>query len=371
MNTISGILTDRFIRQLVNDGGVHSDEPIETRQYQPASLDARLGKIGYRIRSSFVPGNRPVEAVLDELLMYPIDLEQNGILEKNQVYLVPLMESLRLPPHVAVRANPKSTTGRLDMLTRVITDFNYRFDDVRPGYHGKLYLEIVPKSFTVRVMPGLSLNQLRVLQGDCVMDDDALRSLYQAAPLLYDAEHQPIPLENASIQDGLVMSVDLRGEQNQGIIGYKAKKNSHIVDLSKIRFYDAADFWEPIHRQKGDDLILEPEEFHLLCSQEKIRIPPEYSAEMMAYDIGAGEFRVHYAGFFDPGFGFGSGDIPGTYAVLEVRSHEVPYRISHGQPFCKLWYSQNIEPPQTLYGAGIQSNYQQQRLALSKQFKQG
>ncbi|GAK50305.1 2'-deoxycytidine 5'-triphosphate deaminase [Candidatus Moduliflexus flocculans] len=371
MTTLSGILTDRLVRQLVHDGAVQSDEPIEARQYQPASLDARLGNIAYRIRSSFVPGNRPVETVLDELLMYPIDLEQNGILEKNQVYLVPLMESLRLPPQVAVRANPKSTTGRLDMLTRVITDANYRFDDVRPGYHGKLYLEIVPKSFTVRVMPGLSLNQLRFLQGDCMLNDDALRALYHAAPLLYDAEQQPISMERASIQDGLLMSVDLCGEQNQGIIGYKAKKNSHIVDLSKIRYYDAADFWEPIYRQKRDDLILEPEEFHLLCSQEKIRIPPEYSAEMMAYDIGAGEFRVHYAGFFDPGFGYGSGDIPGTYAVLEVRSHEVPYRVSHGQPFCKLQYARNVAPPETLYGEGIQSNYQQQRLALSKQFKQG
>ncbi len=370
MNTISGILTDRFIRQLVNDGGVHSDEPIEPRQYQPASLDVRLGSIGYRIRSSFVPGNQPVETVLNDLLMYPIDLTQNGILEKNQVYLVPLMESLRLPPHVAVRSNPKSTTGRLDMLTRVITDFNYRFDDVRPGYHGKLYLEIVPKSFTVRVTPGISLNQLRFLQGESTVDDAALRAMYQAAPLLYDADHQPIPFEEASIQDGLLMSVDLRGEKNQGIIGYKAKKNSHIVDLSNIGYYDAADFWEPIYRHKGDYVILEPEEFHLLCSQEKIRIPPDYSAEMMAYDIGAGEFRVHYAGFFDPGFGYGSGDIPGTYAVLEVRSHEVPYRVSHGQPFCTIRYSRNIEPPQTLYGAGIRSNYQQQRLTLSKQFKQ-
>jgi dCTP deaminase len=346
------------------------ETPIEETQYQPASLDVRLGKVAYRIRSSFVPGNRTVEDVLHDLLMYPVDLENTGILEKNQVYLVPLMESLCLPQHIRVRANPKSTTGRLDMLTRVISDYNYRFDEIRTSYCGKLYLEIVPNSFTVRVKPGLSLNQLRFIQGDCLVDDQKLNGLYQHEPLLYNADEQPIPVEQVCIQDGLLMSVDLQGQNNQGIIGYKARKNSDIVDLSKIRYYEVADFWDPIYRHKSDQLILEPEEFHLLCSKEKVRIPPEYSAEMVAYDIGAGEFRVHYAGFFDPGFGYGAGDIPGTYAVLEVRSHEVPYRISHGQPFCKIQYTHNVEPPEVLYGTGIQSNYQRQTLSLSKQFKQ-
>jgi dCTP deaminase len=369
MKERSGILTYRLLRELVRDAIVRCEYPLEEFQYQPASLDVRLGSIAYRIRSSFVPGNRTVEDVLHELLMYPIDLEHNGILEKNQVYLVPLMESLALPAHIQVRSNPKSTTGRLDMLTRVISDGSSRFDDVRAGYHGKLYLEIVPKSFTVRVRPGLSLNQLRFIQGDAYFDDAHLHLLYERSPLLYHASDRPIAVEDAFIQDGLLMSVDLQGAMNRGIIGYKAKKNSNIVDLSKVHYYDVADFWDPIYRHKNGQLILEPEEFHLLCSKEKVCIPPQYSAEMVAYDIGAGEFRVHYAGFFDPGFGYGNGDIPGTYAVLEVRSHEVPYRISHGQPFCKIQYTQNIEPPEVLYGTGLKSNYQRQKLSPSKQFK--
>ena len=371
MRSQAGILTDHLLRELVQSGAVSCDIPIEERQYQPASLDVRLGGIAYRIRSSFVPGIRAVEDVLGDLVMYPLDLARNGILEKNQVYLAPLQESLSLPPEIAVRSNPKSSTGRLDMLTRVISDESYRFDDVRAGYRGRLYLEIVPKSFTVRVAPGVSLNQLRFLRGECLLDDAALRELYHHAPLLRDTSDAPIAAQDACIQDGLLMSVDLRGVKNRGIIGYKAKKNSHIVDVSEIGAYDAADFWEPIYRHKGDDLILEPEEFLILCSREKVRIPPDYSAEMVAYDIGAGEFRVHYAGFFDPGFGYGAGEIPGTHAVLEVRAHDVPYRVSHGQPFCKIQYSRNIAPPQAVYGAGIRSNYQRQTLSLSKQFKQG
>jgi dCTP deaminase len=370
MREQSGILTYRLLQQLVETGVVNVDQPVTPAQYQPASLDLRLGKAAYRIRSSFVPGSLTVEEVLRDLQMYTIDLETNGILEKNQVYLAPLQESLALPPDLRARANPKSTTGRLDMLTRVISDHNSRFDDVQAGYCGQLYLEIVPKSFTVRVKPGLCLNQLRFVQGEPHLDDQELVALYQHTPLLYDNTDTPIFPEAACIQDGLLMSVDLQGEKNQGIIGYKARKNSDIIDLTRLRFYQVNDFWEPIQRQKRDQLILEPEEFHLLCSQEKVRIPPDYSAEMVAYDIGAGEFRVHYAGFFDPGFGYGSGDIPGTYAVLEVRSHDVPYRISHGQPFCKIQYARNSERPQVVYGTDLESNYQRQKLSLSKQFQQ-
>ncbi len=370
MREQSGILTYRLLHHLVETGAVNVDQPVTPAQYQPASLDLRLGKVAYRIRSSFVPGSLTVEEVLRDLQMYTIDLETNGILEKNQVYLAPLQESLALPSDLRARANPKSTTGRLDMLTRVISDHNSRFDDVQAGYCGQLYLEIVPKSFTVRVKPGLCLNQLRFVQGEPHLEDQELVALYQHTPLLYDNTDTPIFPEAACIQDGLLMSVDLQGEKNQGIIGYKARKNSDIIDLTRLRFYQVNDFWEPIQRQKRDQLILEPEEFHLLCSQEKVRIPPDYSAEMVAYDIGAGEFRVHYAGFFDPGFGYGSGDIPGTYAVLEVRSHDVPYRISHGQPFCKIQYARNSERPQVVYGTDLESNYQRQKLSLSKQFQQ-
>lgn len=370
MRERSGIFTYRVLHHLVETGVIRAEHPITTAQYQPASLDLRLGKVAYRIRSSFVPGNLTVEEVLRDLQMYAIDLDANGILEKNQVYLAPLQESLELPPYLRARANPKSTTGRLDMLTRVISDYNARFDDIQAGYCGRLYLEIVPKSFTVRVKPGLCLNQLRLVQGECLVTDQELAALYQRIPLLYDSADAPIPPDSACIQDGLLMRVDLQGEKNQGIIGYKARKNSNIIDLTRLRAYQVSDFWEPLQHQKNDQLILEPEEFHLLCSQEKVRIPPDYSAEMVAYDIGAGEFRVHYAGFFDPGFGYGNGDISGTYAVLEVRSHDVPYRISHGQPFCKVQYARNIERPQVVYGVDLDSNYQRQKLSLSKQFQQ-
>jgi dCTP deaminase len=368
MNRTSGILTYQFLQTLAQRGVIHSARPVQPAQYQPASLDLRLDRVAYRIRSSFVPGDRTVNAVLDELMMYSIDLETNGILEKNQVYLIPLQESLQLPPELHGRSNPKSTTGRLDVFSRLISDDGFRFDEIRPGYQGKLYLEVVPRSFTIRVHPGLSLNQLRLLQGECLLSDDALRTLYAAEPLLYDATPRPIAPDQRCIQDGLLMSVDLCGKQETHIIGYKAKKNSDIVDLANIAHYEIADFWDPIYRHKGDQLILEPEEFHLLCSNERVRIPPDYSAEMVAYDTGAGEFRAHYAGFFDPGFGYGSGEIPGTYAVLEVRSHEVPYRISHGQPFCKMQYAHNLERPPVVYGAALHSNYQYQGLSLSKQF---
>ncbi|GAK58004.1 2'-deoxycytidine 5'-triphosphate deaminase [Candidatus Vecturithrix granuli] len=370
MSEQAGILTYRVLHHLVETEVVRADHSITPVQYQPASLDLRLGRVAYRIRSSFVPGNLSVEEVLRDLQMYTIDLDANGILEKNQVYLVPLEESLCLPQYLRARANPKSTTGRLDMLTRVISDYNARFDDIQAGYCGKLYLEIVPKSFTISVKPGLCLNQLRFIQGECLLDDQELAAVYQRIPLLYDSADDPIPPDSACIQEGLLMRVDLQGERNQSIIGYKARKNSDIIDLTRIHTYEISDFWEPIQRQKNDQLILEPEEFHLLCSQEKVRIPPDYSAEMVAYDIGAGEFRVHYAGFFDPGFGYGNGDIPGTYAVLEVRSHDVPYRISHGQPFCKIQYARNIERPEVVYGIDLGSNYQRQKLSLSKQFKQ-
>jgi dCTP deaminase len=366
MSKKPGILT---YQDIVKKKIVVCEVPIEDSQYQPASIDFRLGKVAYRVRSSFVPGNRTVEEVLDDLLMYSVDLDSNGILEKNQVYLVPLLESLCLPQQIHVKSNPKSTTGRLDIFSRMISDYSARFDEVQAGYCGILYLEIVPRSFTIRVKPGLSLSQLRFVQGDCVVVDQELSSFYQHEPLLYNSDDCPMSSDQVCIQDGLLMSVDLQGAQNDGVIGYKAKKNSDIIDLSKIGYYEIADFWDPIYRHKGDQLILEPEEFHLLCSQEKVRIPPDFSAEMVAYDTGAGEFRVHYAGFFDPGFGYGLGDIPGTYAVLEVRSHEVPYRIHHGQPFCKLRYTHNLEKPEFVYGTGVHSNYQHQRLSLSKHFK--
>lgn len=369
MRQDAGILTYRQLQALVHDDIVRCDTPLEAPQYQPASLDVRLGEVAYRIRSSFVPGNRAVEDVLQELLMYPLDLRQHGILERNQVYLVPLQEALALPEDIRVKSNPKSSTGRLDIFTRVISDYSYRFDEVRAGYRGNLYLEIVPNSFTVRLKPGLSLNQLRFMRGDSVVDDEQLRRLYHREPLLFDSASQPIPLSQVCLQEGLLMSVDLQGTQSEGIIGYKARKNSNIVDVSQVGQYNITDFWEPIYRQQGDFLILEPEEFHLLCSREKVRIPPDFSAEMLAYDIGAGEFRVHYAGFFDPGFGYGSGDLTGTYAVLEVRPHEVPYRISHGQPFFKLQFSRNVERPEMIYGTGLSSHYQYQQLAVSKQFK--
>ena len=377
-----GILSDTHLKTLIRDRAIDADPAVTDGQVQPASVDLRLGTKAYRLISSFLPERSGISErlnVLDlyqsELVMYEIDLTQGAILEKGHVYLVPLLERVALPPGVRGKANPKSSTGRLDIFTRLITDLNAGFDEIPAGYQGPLYLEIVPRSFTIRVQTGLALNQLRLLTGRPAVSDSRLRALHRSAKLLYHndddpADSRPLAAPDVRVDHGLFLRIDLRGSgADREIVGYRAKKNSHVVDLSKTGHYSALDFWEPIYRQSNNTLLLEPEEFYILASHERINVPAGYAAEMVAYEAAFGELRTHYAGFFDPGFGTGDGRRKGTQVVLEVRPHDVPFLIHDGQTFFKVVYEHMLDLPERLYGASIGSSYHQQGLTLSKHFK--
>ena len=365
----TGTLPAQILEEYIKDGIIKTSVPVEKKQLQPASIDLRLGNKAYRVRSSFLPQRRRVEEIMEELFMYEIDLDTNGILEKKNVYLIPLIEELHLPPHINGKTNPKSSTGRLDIFTRVITDGGYRFDDIEKGYSGRLYLEVFPRSFTIKVKTGQSLNQLRLFHNRVQVEDGELLEAYRRYNLLYNDGGEPLPPDMAIIKDGLYMRVDLKGHASNGIIGFKAKKNSAIVDLSKVGEYLASDYWEPIHAPREGFLILEPEEFYIFASKERVRVPLEFAAEMIEFDAGSGELRTHYAGFFDSGFGYGRGQVRGTRSVLEVRPHDVPFRIEDGQIFFKIRYEKMLEPPHIAYGKEIGSHYHAQELALSKHFK--
>ena len=370
-----GVLADRELRQAVRDGWIRAVEPIADGQFQPASLDLRLGPVGYQLRASFLPFRQTVRSRLgddlaaSDLVIERIALESGATLQRGSVYLVPLLESLELPPDVRGRSNPKSTTGRLDIFTRVISDATPRFDEIRPGYRGGLYLEVSPQSFPVRVHAGASLNQLRLLTGPSAMSDAELARTYGATALLYDDDGRPVPVERAVFNDGLCMGVDLSGRVTGGIIGYRAHANPPAVDLARVDHYDPAEFWEPIKRPARDAYILEANRFYILVSKERIRVPPEFAAEMVVYDAGAGEIRTHYAGFFDPGFGFGDGSVLGTKVVMEVRAREVPFMVYDGQTSFKVWFERLRGRPERVYGVGLGSSYQHQTLTLSKQFR--
>jgi dCTP deaminase len=375
-----GILPYQQITRLITGGAIRSQIPIEDRQIQPASLDLRLGRKAYRLISSFLPELSAITNrlnVLDfyqsDLVMYEMDLTEGGILEKGHVYLVPLLESLQLPKTLRARANPKSTTGRLDVFTRVVTDLNAGFDEIRAGYHGPLYLEVVPRSFAIKVKTGYSLNQIRFVRGEATMPDTSLQALHKQTPLLYHnvPTKKSLGSRDLRTERGLFLRIDLKGDDRvtSPIIGYRAKKNSHVIDLSKVGYYAALDFWEPLYRHRQDSLLLEPEEFYILASKERIRVPAGYAAEMVAYEAACGELRTHYAGFFDPGFGFGHGELHGTQVVLEVRPHDVPFLIHDGQTFFKVVYDRMLDVPSQLYGTALGSSYQRQGLTLSKHFK--
>jgi dCTP deaminase len=370
-------LPDHEIRAVVQLGWIASDPPIAPTQFQPASLDLRLGPIAYQLRASFLPYRETVAARLENevvnsgLVIDRVSLESGATLQRGSVYLVPLCESLRLPPHLRGRSNPKSTTGRLDVFTRVITDGTPRFDEIRAGYHGRLYLEVSPQSFPVRVQAGASLNQLRLLCGNALLTDGALTQVYATTPLLYDDDDRPIPLERVTFNDGLCLGVDLSGRATGGVIGYRAHPNPPAVDLGRVGHYDPAEFWEPIKQSARDGYILEANRFYILVSKERIRVPPPFAAEMVVYDAGAGEIRTHYAGFFDPGFGWGDGSVLGTKVVMEVRAREVPFMVYDGQTSFKVWFERLGSAPERLYGAGLGSSYQHQTLSLSKQFRRG
>lgn len=354
-----GVLPAQAIRAMLAQGIIAAELPAVAGQVQPASLDLRLGTVAYRVRASFLAGQgRPVADRIAEFEMHRVDLTQGAVLEKGCVYVVPLMERLALPPDVSAVANAKSSTGRLDLLTRTITDGGVEFDRIPAGYHGPLYAEICPRSFSVLVRPGMRLNQLRLRRGDAMLDDAALAALHAREPLV-----DGVPL----IAGGLGFSVDLR-PQSGDLVGYRAKPHAGVIDLDRIGAYDPAEFWEDVRSAQGR-IILDPGAFYILVSREAVTIPPDHAAEMAPYLAMVGEFRVHYAGFFDPGFGHRAAGGAGSRGVLEVRCHEAPFVLEHGQVVGRLVYERMAEVPDTLYGAGIASNYQGQGLKLSKHFR--
>ena len=355
----SGVLADRGIKTLIEKSYLRANIPITAAQIQPASLDMRLGRVAYRVRASFLTGkSNSIKDRLSHFTMHEIDLTHGAVLEKGCVYVVPLMESLDLPTNISAVTNAKSSTGRLDLLTRTITNHGTEFDRIAAGYCGPLYAEICPRSFSVLVRPGMALNQIRFRKGHSVLSDAQLAALHHETPLV-DGK--------AMIADGLGFSVDLSTKQND-LIGYRAKPHTAVIDLNNIGGYRTQDFWEEI-RSKERRIILDPGAFYILVSREVISIPPEYAAEMAPYLAMVGEFRVHYAGFFDPGFGYHKAGGTGSRGVLEVRCHEAPFVLEHGQNVGRLIYERMAQTPQTLYGASLKSNYQGQALKLSKHFK--
>lgn len=363
----TGILPDRDIAKLIDGGRISAEGGVDVSQIQPASLDLRLGSTAWRVRASFLPGKAStVQAKIDRLKMHQIDLTKPVVLEKGCVYIAELMEELKLPADIAGYANPKSSTGRLDIFTRLITDCGAEFEGVAAGYKGKLYVEIMPHTFSVLAQQGTRLNQIRFVRGNPPPSDTKLTELDQTLKLVYSDSDGPLP---AIIKNGLWISVDLEGDASKGIIGYRAKHHAPLIDLSKLNHYDPLDFWEPIARNAERSLVLSPDDFYILVSRERVRIPNSHAASMVPYDPSVGEFRIHYAGFFDPGFGYGANNLKGARAVLEVRSHDVPFMLEHGQDVGRLIYERLLGEPEKIYGVNIGSNYQSQGLKLSKQFK--
>src|SRR5229473_3042076 len=364
----TGILPCQSIEELIAAGHVTADPPITPEQLQPSSLDLRIGPVAYRIRASFLSSrNARVIDKLQDNHLYKIDLTGPAVLERGCAYMAPLIEELNLPSDISGKANPKSTTGRLDVFTRLITDFGSEFERVPAGYKGKLYTEIVPRTFRIVVEQGARLNQLRLRRGNPPPSDTELVRLNDQETLVYTEDD--LPADALISNKSLWLSVDLSGEPGSEIIGYKARRNTPLIDLNKINHYDPLEFWEPIHRTKSRSLVLDPRDFYILASKERVRIPHSFAAEMVPYDPSVGEFRIHYAGFFDPGFGYGADDIKGTHAVLEVRSHEVPFLLEDGQVVGRLVFERLLGAPSKVYGQGIGSSYQHQRLALSKHFR--
>jgi dCTP deaminase len=362
-----GVLPRQRLAELIATGAIFSDHSDPADNLQPASVDLTLGEVAYRLRCSFLPGNDSVREKLHRYEMGQVDLSGDGaVLEQNRPYLIPLREQLRLPDGIRGRTNPRSSTGRLDVFTRVITDHGNHFDEVRVGYRGELFLEVVSMSFTVKVKAGITLNQLRLLSGEARLSDDELISLSAHDPIAFPGASSAVD-DEAYVSDGLFLSVDLSGDGRR-FAGYRAKPSSGLLELDRVNAYQVGDFWERVAPEDGR-LILAPDQFYLLVSRERVRIPPRYAAEMAAYDPTSGELRTHYAGFFDPGFGdVPDGEWKGTPAVLEVRAHNVPFALEHGQRLCKLTFERMAEQPDELYGSAIGSRYQRQYLTLSRQF---
>jgi dCTP deaminase len=366
----SGIWPDAWLLKAVESGIIAAPQFVE-RQLQPASVDLTLGDIAYRLRCSFLPGKN--DAVEDQMRSFvvgpPIPLEDGAILERTRPYLIPLRESLQLPKRVRARANPKSSTGRLDVFTRVITDRSGMFDDIKGGYAGPLYLEVVPRSFAVMARTGLALNQLRLMKGDIEVSDGEIRAAHRSDPILY-RHGQPVDRRDVYAQGGLWLTLDLLKRDDEPV-GYRAKRNSSLIDLGAVGAHDPEDFWETVVPETGNRVVLEPEDFYLLLSAEGVRVPPQYAAEMTAFDPAGGEVRTHYAGFFDPGFGHDPTGLfsQGSRAALEIRAHDVPFAVDHLQRVCTLRFERMAGEPTALYGSQRGSHYQGQMSTLSKHFR--
>ncbi|HCV49628.1 MAG: 2'-deoxycytidine 5'-triphosphate deaminase [PS1 clade bacterium] len=361
----TGILPAHGIRNMIRDQQIWAvngqKSGVLEDQIQPASLDLRLGDTAYRIRASFLPGvSGQVMQKLEMLAFHKIDLTDGAVLETGCVYLVPLMEALALPERTGGFANPKSSTGRIDVFTRVITDFGVEFDKAPPGYKGHLYLEVSPRTFPVLVRAGSRLSQIRFRRGNPAHSDAEIKRLHQESALVDG---------RANIDGGLALSIDLAGDKQTGLIGYRAKRHAGLIDVDRVNALPMNEYWEPIYNHGKNQLILDPDEFYILASRESVSIPPTHAAEMVPFNPLVGEFRVHYAGFFDPGFGAGL-EGKGSRAVLEVRSREVPFILEHGQVIGRLIYERLTDRPEVLYGKSLSSNYQRQGLRLSKHFIQ-
>ncbi|MEC7177045.1 MAG: 2'-deoxycytidine 5'-triphosphate deaminase [Pseudomonadota bacterium] len=361
----TGILPAHGIRNMIRDQQIWAvngqKSGVLDDQIQPASLDLRLGDTAYRIRASFLPGvSGQVMQKLETLAFHKIDLTDGAVLETGCVYLVPLMEALALPERTGGFANPKSSTGRIDVFTRVITDFGVEFDKAPPGYKGHLYLEVSPRTFPILVRAGSRLSQIRFRRGNPAHSDAEIKRLHQESALVDG---------HANIDGGLALSIDLAGDKQTGLIGYRAKRHAGLIDVDRVNALPLNEYWEPIYNHGKNQLILDPDEFYILASRESVTIPPTHAAEMVPFNPLVGEFRVHYAGFFDPGFGAGL-EGKGSRAVLEVRSREVPFILEHGQVIGRLIYERLTDRPEVLYGKSLESNYQRQGLRLSKHFIQ-
>jgi len=356
----TGILPSHILRRVLARKMIVAADAIEDVQIQPASIDLRLGTTAYRVRASFLPGASTVQEKLETLSSHAIDLTHGAVLETGCVYVVPLLESLSLPHRVSGVANPKSSTGRLDVFTRLITDRAQSFDRVEAGYNGPLFAEITPRTFPVLVRKGSRLNQLRLRHGSPPFTDTEMRRLHDVHPLVTG---------EADIENGLALTVDLKGQAGAAHVGWKAKRHTGVIDVDERNVLDPLDYWDPVHASREGSIVLDPDEFYILASREAVAIPPDFAAEMVPFNPLVGEFRVHYAGFFDPGFGFEPGRPPNARAVLEVRSREVPFILEHGQIIGRLAFERLTDPPPEVYGEGLGSNYQRQGLKLSKHFR--
>ncbi|MGP8262778.1 MAG: 2'-deoxycytidine 5'-triphosphate deaminase [Rhodoblastus sp.] len=355
-----GVFAAHQIAALAQSGAIRPAAPLAPGQIQPASLDLRLGRRAWRMRASFLPGARSVGEAIARHALHEIDLGPGAVLETNCVYVAELMEGLGLPPDVAASANPKSSTGRIDVFTRVIADRAEAFDTIAAGYHGALYAEISPRTFPILARAGSRLSQIRFRRGHARLDDAAHAELHARTRL--------VSTEKPAFCGGVTVSIDLAGFSG-GPVGYRAKRHTGLIDVDKPASCDAADFWEAIFASPGGELVLDPGEFYILASKEEVVVPPDHAAEMTPFDPLVGEFRVHYAGFFDPGFGQGADGRPAARAVLEVRSRDVPFLIEDGQPVARLVFEKLADPADELYGAGATANYQHQGLKLSKHFR--